>query len=74
MPVNEHGTQFFTVNVERYTLDGMFTNGRITECDICEVSFESSVFDDPEYHKGCDLQLEVAHDTQITATDPSRDL
>ena len=54
MSYTEGGTQYYTVKIERYTLQGL-QEGGLPECDICGVQFELSVFTDPEFHKGCDL-------------------
>jgi hypothetical protein len=54
MSYTKGGTQYYTVKIERYTLQGL-QEGGLPECDICGVQFELSVFTDPEFHKGCDL-------------------
>ena len=53
------GTQYYTIQMERYTLEGLQSGGGLTECNICGLTFETSIFLDPEFHKGCDLGQNV---------------
>lgn len=53
------GTQYQTIQMERYTLEGLYEGGNVLECNICGLTFETSIFLDPEFHKDCDQNQKI---------------